>query len=161
MWLQDVRDIPMGCHVVPRINTRGDRVLSAMTPHTITLAVTVVCRCKAKAGLRCSPRGLHTRTRLSSLLRLNLDSSLKRIWFHSAAVQFPRAWHHYKRRHRWVGVKDSARNGHHYPKCPSAWRLRMVREDTGTVIEGAYCAWMAADETVCCMHASLTMWWSF
>ncbi|GFU17817.1 e3 ubiquitin-protein ligase RNF13 [Trichonephila clavipes] len=79
-----------------------------MTPHTITPAVGVVCRCKAKAGLRHSPRGLHTRTRLSSLPRLNLDSSLKTIWFHSAAVQFPRSRHHFKRRHRWVGVSRAA-----------------------------------------------------
>ncbi|GFX93607.1 uncharacterized protein TNCV_1587841 [Trichonephila clavipes] len=56
-----------------------------MTPHTITQAVGAVCRCKANTGLRCSPRGLHTQTQLSSLLRLNLDSSLKTIWFHSAA----------------------------------------------------------------------------
>ncbi|GFT47232.1 uncharacterized protein TNCV_3748501 [Trichonephila clavipes] len=69
-----------------------------MAPYTITPAVGVVCRCKAKAGLRRSLRGLHTRTRLSSLLRLNLDSSLKTNWFHSAAVQFPHAWHHSKRR---------------------------------------------------------------
>ncbi|GFT21710.1 e3 ubiquitin-protein ligase RNF13 [Trichonephila clavipes] len=48
-----------------------------MAPHTITPAVGTGCRCKAKAGLRRSPWGLHTRTRLSSLLRLNLDSSLK------------------------------------------------------------------------------------
>ncbi|GFX07484.1 hypothetical protein TNCV_5091991 [Trichonephila clavipes] len=45
-----------------------------MTPHTITPAGGAVCRCKAKAGLRRSPRGLHSRTRLSSLVRLNLDS---------------------------------------------------------------------------------------
>ncbi|GFY08806.1 hypothetical protein TNCV_4659991 [Trichonephila clavipes] len=44
-----------------------------MASYTITPAVGVVCRCKAKAGLRRSPRGLHTRARLSSLLRLNLD----------------------------------------------------------------------------------------
>ncbi|GFX49890.1 uncharacterized protein TNCV_1031411 [Trichonephila clavipes] len=71
-----------------------------MSPHTITPAVGAVCRCKEKAELRCSPRSLHTRTRLSSLLRLNLDSSLKTSWFHSAAVQLPRAGHHSKRRHR-------------------------------------------------------------
>ncbi|GFU01063.1 e3 ubiquitin-protein ligase RNF13 [Trichonephila clavipes] len=62
---------------VPRINTRGDRVLYSMAPRTITSTVGVVCRCKAKARLRRSPRGLQTRTRLSSLLRLNLNSSLK------------------------------------------------------------------------------------
>ncbi|GFT76056.1 uncharacterized protein TNCV_1255451 [Trichonephila clavipes] len=84
--------------MVPRINTRSDCVLQAMAPHTITPAVGVVCRCKAKAGLRRLPRGLHTRTRLSSLLRLNLDSSLKTTLFHSTAVQFPRARHHSKRR---------------------------------------------------------------
>ncbi|GFU62261.1 hypothetical protein TNCV_4859721 [Trichonephila clavipes] len=33
-----------------------------MTPNTITPAVVVVCRCKEKAGLRRSPRGLHTNT---------------------------------------------------------------------------------------------------
>ncbi|GFX25393.1 hypothetical protein TNCV_1423781 [Trichonephila clavipes] len=48
-----------------------------MAPNTITPAVGAVCHGKAKAGLRRSPRGLHTQTRLSSLLRLNLDSSLK------------------------------------------------------------------------------------
>ncbi|GFU70647.1 hypothetical protein TNCV_528001 [Trichonephila clavipes] len=46
----------------------------AMAPHIIIPAVGSVCCCKAKAGLRRSPRGLHTRTRLSSLPRLNLDS---------------------------------------------------------------------------------------
>ncbi|GFU57022.1 uncharacterized protein TNCV_1778931 [Trichonephila clavipes] len=86
-----------------------------MTPHTIAQTVGAVCRCKAKAGLRRSPRGLHTRTRLASLLRLNLDSSLKTPWFHSAAVQFPRAWHHSKRRRRWVVVKGSSRNGRRDP----------------------------------------------
>ncbi|GFW09730.1 uncharacterized protein TNCV_867931 [Trichonephila clavipes] len=102
-----------------------------MAPHTITLAVGTVCRCKAKAGLRRSPRGLHTQTQLSSLLRLNLDSSLKTTWFHSAAVQFPRARHPSKQRRRWVGVKGSTRNGRRDPICPSARRLRMVREDRG------------------------------
>ncbi|GFV75270.1 e3 ubiquitin-protein ligase RNF13 [Trichonephila clavipes] len=49
-----------------------------MAPHTITPAVGTVCHCKAKTGLRRSPRCLHTRTRLSSHLKLNLYSSLKR-----------------------------------------------------------------------------------
>ncbi|GFV53837.1 e3 ubiquitin-protein ligase RNF13 [Trichonephila clavipes] len=61
-----------------------------MTPHTITPAVGTVCHCKAKAGFRRSPRGFHTRTRISSLLGFNLDSSLKMTWFHSSAVQFSR-----------------------------------------------------------------------
>ncbi|GFW67220.1 hypothetical protein TNCV_2359301 [Trichonephila clavipes] len=45
------------------------------------------------------------------MLTLNLDLSLKTTWFHSAAVRFPRPWHHCKRRRRWVGVKGSTRNG--------------------------------------------------
>ncbi|GFX70061.1 uncharacterized protein TNCV_4614991 [Trichonephila clavipes] len=129
-----------------------------MVPHTITPAVGVVCRCKAKAGLRRSPRGLYTRTRLSSLLRLNLDSSLKTIWFPSAAVRFPRARHHSKRRRRCVGVKGSTRIGWRDPKCPSARLLRMIREETGTFSEGVTCTWMAADEVVGCTRAFLTMW---
>ncbi|GFY33784.1 uncharacterized protein TNCV_4594961 [Trichonephila clavipes] len=129
-----------------------------MTPHTITPAGGAVCRCKAKARLRRSPRGLHTRTRFSSLLRLNPDSSLKSTWLHSAAVQFPHARHHSKRRRRWVGVKSSTCNGRHDPKCPSTRRLRMVREDTGAPKEGVTYAWMAAKEAVGCMRAFLTMW---
>ncbi|GFW53463.1 e3 ubiquitin-protein ligase RNF13 [Trichonephila clavipes] len=85
-----------GAVMVLRVNTRGGRVLQAMAPHTITTSVGALCRCKAKVELRRSTRGLHTRTRLSSLLRLNLDSSLKTTWFHSAAVQFPRERHHSK-----------------------------------------------------------------
>ncbi|GFV65718.1 e3 ubiquitin-protein ligase RNF13 [Trichonephila clavipes] len=106
--------------MVPRINTRRDRVLLAMVLHTITPAMGALCRCKAKAGLRRSSRGLHTQTRLSSLLRLNLDSSLKTTWFHSAASQFSRAGHHSKRRCRWVGVKSSTRNG---PAIPNVIQL--------------------------------------
>ncbi|GFU28812.1 uncharacterized protein TNCV_469611 [Trichonephila clavipes] len=56
------------------------------------------------------------------------------------------------------GVKISTRNGHHDPKCPSARHLRMVREDTGTLSEGATYAWMAADEAVDFTRAFLTMW---
>ncbi|GFX99888.1 uncharacterized protein TNCV_259251 [Trichonephila clavipes] len=129
-----------------------------MTFHTITPAVRAMCRCKAKAGLRGSPLGLHTRTRLSSLLRLNLDSSLKATLFHFAAVHFPRARHHSKRRCRLVGVYGSTRNGHRDPKRPSARRLRMFREDTEVPNEGATCAWMAAEEAVGCTRAFLTMW---
>ncbi|GFX27241.1 e3 ubiquitin-protein ligase RNF13 [Trichonephila clavipes] len=113
-----------------------------MTPHTITPAVGVVHRCKAKAGLRRSPQNLHTRTRLSSLLRLNLDSSLKTTWFHSAAVQFLRAWHHSQRRRRLVDVKSSTHNG----------RLRMVREDTGAPSEGATCGWRPMKQLAVRVH---------
>ncbi|GFW99586.1 uncharacterized protein TNCV_3418191 [Trichonephila clavipes] len=131
-----------------------------MASHTITPAVGAVCRCKAKAELRHSPQGLHTRIRLSSLLRLNLDSSLKTTWIHSAAVQFPRELHHSKRRRRWLGIKGKTRNWPRDPNCPSDWHLRMVRKDTGVPNEGATCAWMAANEAVVCTHAFLTMRWS-
>ncbi|GFT38938.1 uncharacterized protein TNCV_388041 [Trichonephila clavipes] len=87
-------------------------------PNTIAPDVGAVCRCKAMAGLRRSRRGLHTQTRLSSLLRLNLVSSLKTTWFHSAAVQFPLARHHSKQRSRCLCVKGSTRNGRRDPKCP-------------------------------------------
>ncbi|GFV93511.1 uncharacterized protein TNCV_1988251 [Trichonephila clavipes] len=129
-----------------------------MASHTVTPAVGAVCRCKANAELRRLPWGLHTRTQLSSLLRLNLDSSLKKTWFHSAAVQFPRAQRHSKRRRQWVGVKGSTRNGSRDPKCTSARHLRTFREDTGAPNEGATCAWMAADEAVGCTRVFLTMW---
>ncbi|GFS93181.1 uncharacterized protein TNCV_1051851 [Trichonephila clavipes] len=74
--------------------------------------------------------------------------------------QFPRARHHSKRRRRWVGVKGSTRNGCRDPICLSARRFHMVRQDTGSPIEDATCAWMAADEAVGCTRAFLTMWWS-
>ncbi|GFX43817.1 uncharacterized protein TNCV_4110961 [Trichonephila clavipes] len=132
-----------------------------MTLHTITPAVGAVCRCKEKAGLRRSPRGLHTRTRFSSLLRLNLDSSLKAACFLSVAVQFSRARYYSKRRRRWAGVKGSTRNLHSDPKCPSARLLRRFREDTGPSNEGTTFAYMTADEAVGCTHAFLTMWRSY
>ncbi|GFW01002.1 hypothetical protein TNCV_1762401 [Trichonephila clavipes] len=37
---------------------------------------------------------------------------------------------------------------YHYTSCGSSGHIRMVREDTGAPIEGATCAWMAADEAV-------------
>ncbi|GFU62130.1 uncharacterized protein TNCV_2886471 [Trichonephila clavipes] len=104
-----------------------------------------MCRCRTRTGLRRSPPGLHTQTRLSSLLILNLDSSLRTTWFYSPEVQFPREHHHFKRRRRWMGVKGSTRIGHHDPKCPSARHLRMVREDIWTLSEGATCAWIAVE----------------
>ncbi|GFW82049.1 uncharacterized protein TNCV_771781 [Trichonephila clavipes] len=93
-----------------------------------------------------SPRGLHTQTPLSSLLKWNLDYSLKTTCFHSAAVQFLRAGHYSKRRCRWVGVKGSTRNGRRDSKCPSARHIRMVREDKGAFSEGSTFSKMAADE---------------
>ncbi|GFU49448.1 uncharacterized protein TNCV_2308171 [Trichonephila clavipes] len=98
-------------------------------------AVGAVCCRKAKAGLGVHHGVLHIRTRLSPLQRLNLDSSLKTTWLHSAAVQFPLARHHSELRHRLVDVMCSTRNGRCDPKCPSASRLRMIREDTGTLVK--------------------------
>ncbi|GFW06616.1 uncharacterized protein TNCV_2189491 [Trichonephila clavipes] len=122
-----------------------------MAPHTITSAVGAQCHWKVKAGLRRSPRGFHTR--LSSLLRLNVDSSLKRrpgsIPLQSSFLvrgTTPNG-----------GVKGSTRNGRLDPKCPSARRLRMV-QDTGAPNEGVTCAWMAADEAVGCTRVFLTKW---
>ncbi|GFW79776.1 uncharacterized protein TNCV_2589961 [Trichonephila clavipes] len=80
-------------------------------------------------------------------------------WFHFAAVQFPLARHHSKRRCRCVGVKSSTHNGRRDPKCPSARRLRMVLEDTSAPCEGATCAWMAGDEAVGYTRTFLMMWW--
>ncbi|GFX66023.1 uncharacterized protein TNCV_14441 [Trichonephila clavipes] len=89
----------------------------------------------------------------------------RRSWTNRWAVmvprintRFPRARYHCKRRRRWVDVKGSKRNGRRYLKCPSARCLRMVRESTWAPIEGATCAWIAADEAVVCMRAFLMMW---
>ncbi|GFT90345.1 transposable element Tcb1 transposase [Trichonephila clavipes] len=82
-------------------------------------------------------------------------------WFYSTAVQVPCAWPHSIRRCRWVGVKDSTRNRRRDPKCPSARRLHMAREDTGAPNEGATCAWMAADEAVGSRHIQLPLWQAY
>ncbi|GFX81156.1 uncharacterized protein TNCV_1911481 [Trichonephila clavipes] len=97
-----------------------------MAPHTITSAVGAVCRCNENAGLRRSPSGVHKRTRSSSLLRLNLDDLDHCSPVSSCVAQ---------RRRRWMGVKGSTRNGCLDPKCPSARRLRMVREDTWALVK--------------------------
>ncbi|GFX08478.1 uncharacterized protein TNCV_4019951 [Trichonephila clavipes] len=94
-----------------------------MASHTLTPAVWGICRCKAKAELRRSPRDFQIRKRLSSLLKLNLDSSLKKTWFHSVAVQSRRARHYSKRRILWVGVIGSILKGPCDTRCPSARRL--------------------------------------
>ncbi|GFW50774.1 uncharacterized protein TNCV_3590561 [Trichonephila clavipes] len=101
-----------------------------MAPHTITTAVRWVCHCKTKKGLGCSPLGLHRRTRLSSMLRLNLDSRVvidDLVPFRcnpiSSGVAPLQAC-------QWVGVKRSTRNGHRDPKCPSARHIRMVLDES-------------------------------
>ncbi|GFS69823.1 uncharacterized protein TNCV_3101411 [Trichonephila clavipes] len=64
----------------------------------------------------------------------------------------------FQTRSRWVGVKGSTRNGRRDPKCPSTGRLRMDREDSGVLSEGAASVWVVADEAVGCTRAFLTMW---
>ncbi|GFT95351.1 uncharacterized protein TNCV_3326341 [Trichonephila clavipes] len=155
MWLQDVMDIPLGCHGATHQYYGYCSQWHSIPSHQLWERYFAV---KQMQDLRRSPRCLHTRTRLSLLLRLNQDLSLKTTWFHSAAVQLHRAWHHSKRRRRSVGVKGSTRNGRSYPKCPRTRILRMVRVDTGAPTEGATtCAWMTADEAVGCTCAFLMM----
>ncbi|GFX64889.1 uncharacterized protein TNCV_450271 [Trichonephila clavipes] len=79
-------------------------------------------------------------------------------WFHSDAVQFPRARHHSKRMRRWVGVRAAHVMGVSISNVLQQSALRMVREDTGAPNEGATCGWMAADEEVECTRAFLTIW---
>ncbi|GFY22076.1 transposable element Tcb2 transposase [Trichonephila clavipes] len=50
-----------------------------------------------------------------------------------------------------MSAKGSTSYGCCDPKCPSARRLRIVREDTGAPNEGATCAWMVTNEAVGCM----------
>ncbi|GFV76720.1 uncharacterized protein TNCV_4729401 [Trichonephila clavipes] len=141
--------------MVPQFNTRGDRVLMARQNPTITPAVLAVCRCKAKAELKRLPQGLHTRTRLSSLLNRNL--SLKTTWFYSTAhlCFLLRGTTPNEGVHGWAS--KAARVMGADPKCPSTRRLRMVREDTGAPSEGATCSRIAADEVVGSTRAFLTM----
>ncbi|GFX16611.1 uncharacterized protein TNCV_23821 [Trichonephila clavipes] len=82
----------------------------------------------------------------------------RQIWSSGRPIIITHARYHSKRRRRWVSFKSSTRNGRCDPKCPSARRLRMIREDTGAPNESATCAWMAADEVVGCTRAFFTMW---
>ncbi|GFW70844.1 uncharacterized protein TNCV_3365941 [Trichonephila clavipes] len=129
-----------------------------MALHTITPAG-VVCHCKVKTELRNSLRNLHIRTRLSSLFKLNLDSSLIYITtcFYSVAIPSRRALHQPKRRHRWVGVIGSTHNGYRDTRCPAARSLTMVRKDTEARSEGATCVWTVVNEAVGSMRAYCIM----
>ncbi|GFW80511.1 uncharacterized protein TNCV_2416131 [Trichonephila clavipes] len=99
-------------------------------------------------GLRRSPRGLHTRPQLSSLLKLNLDLSLKTNWFHFIAVQSCYVSHLSKRRHRWMDDIGSIRNGHRDTRSPSARNLAMVWEDIGAHSKGAPCVQKDVNDAV-------------
>ncbi|GFU88059.1 uncharacterized protein TNCV_1336281 [Trichonephila clavipes] len=119
-----------------------------MTPHTFTLAVGVVCCCKAKAGLRAFTTGSpHTNT---IVITAEIESGFvtKDDLAPFPCSQVSSCMAPLKRRRRWMSVKGSTSNRRRDPKCPSARRLHMVREDTGALGEGATCAWMAADEAV-------------
>ncbi|GFW82691.1 uncharacterized protein TNCV_3492631 [Trichonephila clavipes] len=119
-----------------------------MALHTITPAVGVVCCCKVKVGLRYSLWGLHTRTRFSLLLELNLDSSLKSTWFHSVAVKSRRARRHSKWRCRWLGVKGRTRNGCHDTKISFGQAVCGGSRRHGAPSKGATCIWTAVNEAV-------------
>ncbi|GFV73642.1 hypothetical protein TNCV_1552151 [Trichonephila clavipes] len=72
--------------MMPWINVRDGRLSCEMAFHTIRPVVRAVCRGIAKASLKHS-RWDHTRTRLSSMPKLNLDSPLNETYFDSIAVQ--------------------------------------------------------------------------
>ncbi|GFS67306.1 uncharacterized protein TNCV_2902841 [Trichonephila clavipes] len=57
-----------------------------------------------------------------------------------------------------MSVKGSSRNGCRDLKGASARCLRMIREHTGALSQGATCAWIMAVEVVGCTRAFLTMW---
>ncbi|GFW93129.1 uncharacterized protein TNCV_3888701 [Trichonephila clavipes] len=97
-----------------------------MAPHNFLPAVGKVCRCKSKAGLRHS----HTDT---IVITAETESGFLAkddlVPFHYSPVFSCRAPLQTEASMR--GVKGSTRNGHHDPKLPSTWRLRMVRKDIG------------------------------
>ncbi|GFV12704.1 hypothetical protein TNCV_1366741 [Trichonephila clavipes] len=114
-----------------------------MASHTSTPAVGVVCRRKAKAGLRRVHHGsLHTNTiGITAEIETGFISKDDPVTFRCS--QASRAWNHFKRRRRWVSVKGSIRKGCCDPKCPSVRLLSLVRGDTGILNEGDTCTWMA------------------
>ncbi|GFW75449.1 uncharacterized protein TNCV_4426331 [Trichonephila clavipes] len=96
-----------------------------MAPHTITPAVGAVCRCKAKTGLRRSPKALHITNTI--VITAEIESGFV--------------------------AKEDLVPFRCSPVSSCTRRLRMVRENTGAPSEGATCAWMAADEAVGCARA--------
>ncbi|GFV06261.1 hypothetical protein TNCV_4589201 [Trichonephila clavipes] len=81
--------------------------------------------------MRRSPRVLHTNT---IVITVEIESEFVAendlVPFRCGIVSLV-ARHHSKRRRRWMGVKGAhLHTGRHDPKCPSARRLRTVREDT-------------------------------
>ncbi|GFW77219.1 uncharacterized protein TNCV_2726491 [Trichonephila clavipes] len=89
---------------------------------------------------------------MSSVLRLNLDSSLKTTWFLSTAVHFPRVRRHSKRLRQRKHTYCASRSQMSFSQAPSY--------GYGLHCEGATCAWMAVDEAFGCTCSFLTMWQS-
>ncbi|GFU27942.1 uncharacterized protein TNCV_3153071 [Trichonephila clavipes] len=129
-----------------------------MAPHTITPAVGAVCRCKTKAGLRrFTTESPHTNT---IVITAEIESGFvtKDDLVPFRCSPFSSFMAPLQTEASMGGCQESTRNGRRDPRCPSARRLRMVRENTGAPSEGATCAWMAVDEEVGCTRAYLTMW---
>ncbi|GFW24097.1 uncharacterized protein TNCV_4951411 [Trichonephila clavipes] len=120
-----------------------------MAPHIITLAVGAVCRYKAKAGLRLSPQGLHTRT---------LDSSLRTNWFHSVAqsIFLTRGTTPNEGIDEWAS-RAAHVMGTVIPNVIQPGTFVWFEKTQGPLVK-VQTPWMAADEAVACMCAFLTMW---
>ncbi|GFU68741.1 uncharacterized protein TNCV_4400191 [Trichonephila clavipes] len=73
-----------------------------------------------------SPGRLHTRTRLSSVPKTNLDSSLNTTFCQSVTFHINLACHHCRRSCRYSGVKRSARKGRLDLRFASARCLEIV-----------------------------------
>ncbi|GFV76141.1 uncharacterized protein TNCV_4672301 [Trichonephila clavipes] len=84
------------------------------SPHTITPAVRQ-CDVEQWGGLYRSPGRLHTRTRLSSVPKINRDSSLNTTFCQSGTFHIHLAWHHCRRSCRCSGVKKTWYPKNHKP----------------------------------------------
>ncbi|GFX50533.1 uncharacterized protein TNCV_614621 [Trichonephila clavipes] len=73
-----------------------------------------------------SPGRLHTRTRLLSVPKTNLDSSLNTAFCQSVTFHIDLTWHHCRRSCRCSGVKGSARKGRLDLRFASATCLEIV-----------------------------------
>ncbi|GFV27862.1 hypothetical protein TNCV_2347821 [Trichonephila clavipes] len=112
-----------------------------MATHTITPAVVVVCRCKAKAILTHLPQGHHTTViTAQNESRFVAEDDLIPIHCNSTSSCMT---------HSKVGVISSTRNGYRNNRCPLARSLAMVRENTGSRSEGVSCVWTADSTNAC------------
>lgn len=88
-----------------------------MMPQTITSAVREVCCKTAWIELHCSPGYLHNCTWLSSVSKMNLDSSLNTRFCQSVVFPIALAWHHCRMTCWCFGVKGSMQKGHWWQIC--------------------------------------------